>query len=152
MASSASPAGQQPQAKKDILLLGATGFMGRIITKYLCTHVQKELFTVALGARSPDKLEQMVKELGVKEKVDEFVKVDVGSPESVERAVENARVVINVVGPYWTWGTPVVAYVVGFDNLCFYEVLLANWMLLDEQGVCEAWSALCRLDGGDAVD
>ncbi|KAJ2918003.1 hypothetical protein MD484_g2368, partial [Candolleomyces efflorescens] len=108
MASSESPVGQ-PQSKKDILLLGATGFMGRIITKYLCAHVQKEHFTVALGARSLDKLEKMVQELGVKEKVDEFVKVDVGSPESVERAVKNARVVINVVGPYWTWGTPVVA-------------------------------------------
>ncbi|RXW25652.1 hypothetical protein EST38_g224 [Candolleomyces aberdarensis] len=108
MASSTGSA-EQNRTKNDILVLGATGFMGRIITKYLCEHSQKQAFTLALGARSPDKLDQMVKELGVKDKVDELVKVDVGSPESVERAVKGARVVINVVGPYWTWGTPIVA-------------------------------------------
>ncbi|KAJ2931520.1 hypothetical protein H1R20_g5585, partial [Candolleomyces eurysporus] len=108
MASSTGSAGQN-RTKNDILVLGATGFMGRIITRYLCEHSQKQAFTLALGARSPDKLDQMVKELGVKDKVDELVKVDVGSPESVEKAVKGARVVINVVGPYWTWGTPVVA-------------------------------------------
>ena len=50
----------------------------------------------------------MVEELGIADKVDEFVNVDVKDKASVERAVKRTRVVINVVGPYWHYGTPVV--------------------------------------------
>jgi short subunit dehydrogenase-like uncharacterized protein len=31
------------------------------------------------------------------------------NPKSVDAAVQHARVIINTVGPYWSWGTPVVA-------------------------------------------
>ncbi|EIW80470.1 hypothetical protein CONPUDRAFT_39778, partial [Coniophora puteana RWD-64-598 SS2] len=34
--------------------------------------------------------------------------VDVMNPGHVEMAVKKARVVINAVGPYWRWGTPVI--------------------------------------------
>lgn len=102
------------ERKTDVLVLGATGFTGRLIVKYLATHPQKEYFTLGLGARSEPKLKQLVEELGVAAKVDALVNVDVKNPASVEQAVKSTRVVINVVGPYWLYGTPVVEYV--FSN------------------------------------
>ena len=33
---------------------------------------------------------------------------DVTNRDEVEAVVDEARVVINAVGPYWRWGTPVV--------------------------------------------
>jgi short subunit dehydrogenase-like uncharacterized protein len=39
----------------------------------------------------------------------ELIRVDVTKPEQVDAAVKKARVIINTVGPFFRWGTPVVA-------------------------------------------
>lgn len=93
--------------KVDILLLGATGYTGRLITKYLANHPQKAHFSLALGARTASKLRTVAEECGLQNSV-KLISVDVTNPEDVENAVKQTRVVINTVGPYWTWGTPVV--------------------------------------------
>ncbi|KDR76288.1 hypothetical protein GALMADRAFT_473621 [Galerina marginata CBS 339.88] len=93
--------------KSDILVLGATGFTGRLITRYLSAHPQRPKFTLAIGARSPSKLQKLVQDLSLPSSV-KLVQVDVTREEEVEVAVRGARVVINTVGPYWLWGTPVV--------------------------------------------
>lgn len=95
--------------KSDILLLGATGYTGGLITRYLSAHPQRSQFTLALGARSPQKLNKLVQDLDLPESV-KTVQVDVTKPDEVDAAVKGARVVINTVGPYWLWGTPVVRY------------------------------------------
>ena len=101
--------------KSDILLLGATGYTGGLITRYLSAHPQRSQFTLALGARSPQKLNKLVEDLDLPKSV-KTVQVDVTKPDEVEAAVKGARVVINIVGPYWLWGTPVVRYVVDTLN------------------------------------
>ncbi|KAF9050022.1 saccharopine dehydrogenase [Panaeolus papilionaceus] len=93
--------------KVDILVLGATGYTGRLITKYLANHPQKAHFSLALGARTASKLRTVAEECGLQNSV-KLISVDVTNPEDVENAVKQTRVVINTVGPYWTWGTPVV--------------------------------------------
>ncbi|KAH9485646.1 Putative trans-acting enoyl reductase [Psilocybe cubensis] len=93
--------------KTDILLLGATGYTGGLITRYLSVHPQRAHFSLALGARSADKLKKFAQELGLSGSV-KFVQVDVTKEDEVEAAVKSTRVVINTVGPYWLWGTPVV--------------------------------------------
>ena len=97
--------------KSDILLLGATGFTGNLITRYLSVHPQRSQFSLSLGARSPKKLKTLVDKLNLSESSVKLVQVDVTNEEDVERAVRGTRVVINTVGPYWLWGTPVVRYV-----------------------------------------
>lgn len=92
----------------DVLLLGATGFTGTLITRYLCAHPQRHLFTFAIGARSQSKLDALVQKLDVPSSV-QLVQVDVTDKHQVEEAVKSTRVIINTVGPYWKWGTPVVA-------------------------------------------
>ncbi|RPD57921.1 hypothetical protein L226DRAFT_538874 [Lentinus tigrinus ALCF2SS1-7] len=91
----------------DILVLGATGFTGRLITRYLYNHPQRNSFTFAIGIRSKAKGEELKKSLGIDDSVS-IVQVDVNSYEDVEAAVKDTKVVINVVGPYWLWGTNVV--------------------------------------------
>ena len=94
--------------KFDVLVFGATGFTGKLITRYLSTHPQRSQFSLALGARSPKKLKALVEKLNLSESSVKLVQVDVTKEADVERAVRNTRVVINTVGPYWLRGTPVV--------------------------------------------
>ncbi|KAJ7496625.1 Saccharopine dehydrogenase-domain-containing protein [Mycena latifolia] len=93
--------------KPVVLLLGATGFTGRLIAKYLSAHQDSASFTFALGARSRSRLDALVSDLGLGSAVQLHV-VDVSRPEQIEAAVASATVVINTVGPFWTSGTPVV--------------------------------------------
>lgn len=97
--------------KSDILVLGATGFTGNLITRYLSVHPQRSQFSLALAARSPKKVKALVEKLNLSESSVKLVQVDVTNEADVERAVRSTRVVINTVGPYWLWGTPVVRYV-----------------------------------------
>ncbi|KAI0697401.1 Saccharopine dehydrogenase-domain-containing protein [Cerioporus squamosus] len=91
----------------DILVLGATGFTGRLITRYLYNHPQRASFTFAIGIRNKAKGEELKKSLGIDDSV-KLVQLDVNRYEDVEAAVKDTKVVINVVGPYWLWGTNVV--------------------------------------------
>lgn len=91
----------------DILVLGATGFTGQLITKYLAEHPQRSSFTLGIAARSQAKLADLKKRLNLDESVKEFV-VDVTKFEDVENTVQQVKVVINAVGPFWRWGTSVV--------------------------------------------
>ncbi|KAG6873133.1 hypothetical protein C0995_002507 [Termitomyces sp. Mi166 len=93
----------------DIVVFGATGFTGRLITRYLASHPQftQGLFSFAIAARSQSKLHTLVQDLKLPSRIN-TIQVDVTDFKSVEAVVRRARVVINTVGPYWRWGTPVV--------------------------------------------
>ncbi|KAF5321959.1 hypothetical protein D9619_001578 [Psilocybe cf. subviscida] len=93
--------------KTDILVIGATGYTGAYIVRYLVAHPQRSRFTLALGARSTEKLQKLADDLKLSKDV-KLVKLDVTKQEDIDAAVATTRVVINAVGPYWTWGTPVV--------------------------------------------
>ncbi|KAJ7176765.1 Saccharopine dehydrogenase-domain-containing protein [Mycena filopes] len=93
--------------KPSVLVLGATGFTGKLITKYLASHRESAAFTLALGARSKARLDELVADLSLGSDVQLHV-VDVTSPAQLDAVVAKAVVVINTVGPFWTWGTPVV--------------------------------------------
>lgn len=91
----------------DILVLGATGFTGRLVAKQLNEHRDRSKFTFSLAARSKSKLDALVKEFDLSAQIP-LIYVDVTKENEVEEAVKTAKVVINTVGPYWRWGTPVV--------------------------------------------
>ncbi|KAJ7248191.1 hypothetical protein B0H12DRAFT_1229408, partial [Mycena haematopus] len=75
-------------SKPSVLVLGATGFTGKLITEYLAGHKDNAAFTLALGARSKSRLDALAASL------------DLGTA--------TATVVVNTVGPFYLWGTPVV--------------------------------------------
>src|ERR1700722_6558646 len=93
----------------DILVLVATGFTGRLITQYLSTHPQRSSFTFSIAGRSSSKLSALLTQLSLDDDdTVKIVKVDVSDFQQVEHAVKRTKVVINSVGPFWKWGTPVV--------------------------------------------
>lgn len=116
--------------KSDIIVLGATGFTGRLITRYLASHPQfsQGLFTFSIAARSQSKLHTLVQELSLSPKIN-TIQVDVTNYSELESVVKSAKVIINTVGPYWRWGTPVVRYVTwAVYILC---MLLVNPLILE---------------------
>ena len=94
----------------DILILGATGFTGKLIARYLANHPQRASapFTLTLGGRSRGKLKEVAKWLGLDASSDSVAVVDLSDYSTVESAVIRTKVVINAVGPYWKFGEYVV--------------------------------------------
>ena len=89
----------------DILLIGATGFCGRHAARYILEHPDRSKFTVGLAARSRSKL------LSIGLPLDDSVEIfelDILDERAVESAVKQAKVVLNCVGPFWHYGSPVV--------------------------------------------
>jgi short subunit dehydrogenase-like uncharacterized protein len=90
------------------LSLSLLGFTGKLVTRYLYAHPRfRSQFSFAVGARSPKKLDELAEELSLDKEV-KRVQVDVTENNSLLPAVQASKVVINTVGPYWKWGTPVV--------------------------------------------
>ncbi|KAG9092865.1 hypothetical protein FRC06_011764, partial [Ceratobasidium sp. 370] len=104
----------------DILVIGATGYtasrttfaysnadvvpQGRLLIEYIGTHKVAPSLRIALGGRTLSK----VQELASKSEHLQAIHVDVSDPGSVDAAVSQTRVVINLAGPYWTYGSTVV--------------------------------------------
>ncbi|MFC4782977.1 saccharopine dehydrogenase family protein [Nocardioides sp. MAHUQ-72] len=95
----------------DIVLFGATGFTGRLTAEYLARHAPAGL-RWALAGRSPQKLEKVRDQLGDVDpelKRLELLHADVTDAASLADVAGRARVVITTVGPYLTYGEPLVA-------------------------------------------
>ncbi|KAL5531760.1 hypothetical protein ACEPAF_5322 [Sanghuangporus sanghuang] len=90
----------------DVLLVGATGYTGRLITRYLATHRERDSFKFGIAARSKSKLDELVSDLkllGI-----QLFTVDVADDESIKALLSeaNPKVVLTTAGPYIKWGKP----------------------------------------------
>ncbi|MDI3420651.1 saccharopine dehydrogenase family protein [Streptomyces luteolus] len=95
----------------DIVLFGATGFVGVLIAEYLATHGPKGL-RWALAGRSTAKLEQLRERLaGIDADLAELplLRADADDSASLREIVRHARVVATTVGPYIMYGQELVA-------------------------------------------
>lgn len=90
----------------DIVLFGATGFVGELTAEYLAEHAP-EGARIALAGRSSEKLEAIRGRL----RHGDFGQLvaDAGDTGSVGRLAEASRVVVSTVGPYLQHGEPLVA-------------------------------------------
>lgn len=91
----------------DIVLYGATGFVGRLVAKDLAENAPADL-RVALAGRTATKVEQVRDELGGAASRWEIVTADSSDEDSLRRLAERSRVVISTVGPYARYGLPLV--------------------------------------------
>jgi short subunit dehydrogenase-like uncharacterized protein len=99
------------QRDLDLVLFGATGFTGALTADYLARHAPPGL-RWALAGRNPDKLAAVRDDLaGVDPALAELelLAADVEDPASLADVAARARVVITTVGPYLTYGEPLVA-------------------------------------------
>ncbi|PWJ25821.1 short subunit dehydrogenase-like uncharacterized protein [Branchiibius hedensis] len=88
----------------DIVLYGATGFVGKLTAEHLAAHAPDGV-RIALAGRSPSKLEVVHADLGVDWPL---VIADSSDPDSLKALAESTRVVISTVGPYAKYGLPLV--------------------------------------------
>ncbi|MEU9387830.1 saccharopine dehydrogenase NADP-binding domain-containing protein, partial [Streptomyces sp. NPDC048279] len=91
----------------DIVLFGATGFVGELTAGYLAAHAPQGL-RWAVAARNERRLESLRKRLPAGTEVG-LLRADVTEPATVRALAEQARVVATTVGPYGRYGEDLVA-------------------------------------------
>ena len=88
----------------DIVVYGATGFVGRLTAAYLAAHLPTGV-AVGLAGRSAGRLEKVRAELGTDWPL---IEADSDDPVSLASLARATRVVISTVGPYAKYGLPLV--------------------------------------------
>jgi short subunit dehydrogenase-like uncharacterized protein len=88
----------------DIVLFGGTGFTGGLTAEYLAANAPAST-RWALAGRNQGKLEQLRDRLGVEVPL---LVADVNDPKSIADVAASTRVVITTVGPYISYGEPLV--------------------------------------------
>ncbi|HEY2637344.1 MAG TPA: saccharopine dehydrogenase NADP-binding domain-containing protein [Solirubrobacteraceae bacterium] len=88
----------------DVVLLGATGFTGGLTAEYLAAHAGDTRWAIA--GRNREKLAKLAERIGAD--VPTLI-ADSADPGSLRELAESTRVVITTVGPYISYGEPLVA-------------------------------------------
>ncbi|MGV0835147.1 saccharopine dehydrogenase family protein [Mycolicibacterium thermoresistibile] len=96
-----------PQREFDIILYGASGFVGKLTAEYLAGAGAGA--RIALAGRSEQKLAAVRDALGPAAQSWPLVTADATQPATLEAMVARARVVVTTVGPYTRYGMPLVA-------------------------------------------
>src|SRR5687767_2489187 len=91
----------------DIVVYGATGFVGRLVADYLAEHAPDGA-TIALGGRSREKLERTRKEIGAAAADWPLATADSDDADALAAMARRARVVCTTVGPYFKNGIKLV--------------------------------------------
>jgi short subunit dehydrogenase-like uncharacterized protein len=91
----------------DIVVFGATGFVGRLVAGYLADHAPAGV-RIGLGGRSGQRLADIRAQLGATASDWPLVVADSGDLASVEMLARTARVVATTVGPYRRQGLTLV--------------------------------------------
>ncbi|MER6438743.1 saccharopine dehydrogenase family protein [Streptomyces sp. NPDC001185] len=89
----------------DIVLFGATGFVGALTAEYLAAHAPEGL-RWAIAGRDAKKLERLREGLAG---APDVIRADVSDPASLRELARRARVVATTVGPYIVHGEELVA-------------------------------------------
>ena len=90
----------------DLLVWGASGFTGRLVTRYLAQNAPADLVW-AIGGRNETKLRAVATEarsLIIPSSSRDF-EIVVGDPNTAARS---ARVIISTVGPFYLHGEPLI--------------------------------------------
>ena len=91
----------------DIVLFGATGFVGKLTAEYLARAGSGA--RIALAGRSTDRLAAVREGLGESARSWPVLSADATSPSTLEEMAARTRVVVTTVGPYSRYGMPLVA-------------------------------------------
>lgn len=92
----------------DLVLYGATGFVGRLTARHLAASAPPGT-RIALGGRSREKLEALRSDLGSPADSWDLVVVDSADRPALDRLVRSATAVATSVGPYARYGHHLVA-------------------------------------------
>src|SRR3954453_3374462 len=91
----------------DILVYGATGFVGRLTAEYLARSAPQDV-RIGLGGPSRSQLGRGGSSLGERGPDWPLVVADSSDAAAVEKLASATRVVVTTVGPYAKYGMPLV--------------------------------------------
>ena len=117
----------------DIVLFGATGFVGRLTAKHLAAETPDGL-RIALAGRSLTRLHALARDLGPAAVDWPLLTVDASDEDAVADLAARTRVVATTVGPYAKYGTHLVAACAGAGtHYCDLtgEVLFVHGSIVD---------------------
>jgi short subunit dehydrogenase-like uncharacterized protein len=92
----------------DIVVFGATGFVGRLVVAHLAAHAPRQV-RVALAGRSHARLTAVRAASGARAASWPLRVVDASDADAVDAMAASTRVVATAVGPYARDGLPIVA-------------------------------------------
>ena len=95
------------QREFDIVLYGATGFVGKLTARYLADAGGAA--RIALAGRSLDRLRAVRDTLPEAARAWPLIVADAASPATLNELAKRTRVVVATVGPYSKYGLPMVA-------------------------------------------
>ena len=83
---------------------------GSLIARYLEKHPNRDSFSLGIGGRSLQKLQSLSQAHSFSPDVAIFA-FNITQFEEVNDVVRKAKIVINCIGPFWKYSTPIVRYV-----------------------------------------
>ncbi len=95
----------------DIVVWGATGVAGELVAEHLTENYSPDAVSVALGGRNKQRLETVRERLLASNAAWEDIPLVIGDatePDTLRAIARDTRVVCTTVGPYTTYGTPLV--------------------------------------------
>ncbi len=93
----------------DLIILGATGFVGSIVCKYLLSHIaSEENVKWAIAGRSQTKLDNLINTLGMSTTHLTTLIADVTDEAALTVLCAQTRVIVSTVGPYALYGETLV--------------------------------------------
>ncbi|BBZ29426.1 enoyl reductase [Mycolicibacterium madagascariense] len=96
-----------PDREFDVVLYGATGFVGKLTAQYLATAGGQA--RIALAGRSSQKLLAVRESLGAAAQSWPLIEADSSKPSTLNDLAARTRVVVTTVGPYLKHGLPLVS-------------------------------------------
>ncbi|KAI4147021.1 MAG: hypothetical protein LQ341_001906 [Variospora aurantia] len=95
--------------KYDLILLGATGYTGKLCAKHIVKSLPTDL-KWAVSGRSHERLSAVVEEIKHYnlDRVQPAVEVSTLSLEDLQSLAQKTRLILNTVGPYFRYSSPVV--------------------------------------------
>ena len=88
----------------DIIVWGASGFTGKLVTAYLATDQAASNLKWAVAGRNVEKVRQTLGEYDIP-----IIQADSEDQASIEALVQQTRVILTTVGPYARYGSGLVA-------------------------------------------
>ncbi|CAK37210.1 hypothetical protein CBS115989_2542 [Aspergillus niger] len=120
----------------DLIVYGATGYVGSLVVQYLWTHGPPTL-RWAVAGRNEQKLTTLVDSLDRSNSLHQLphIMVAINSDKDLRYMASQTRLVLNTVGPFCKYGTPVVAaciehstaYVDSTGEPVWTQQLAAQW-------------------------
>lgn len=94
----------------DLVVFGATSFVGQILTRYLAEHFtgRNEALRWAIAGRSESKLNEVKRALGAAGQALPIIVADAANEAQLRALCAQTRVVVSTVGPYALYGEPLV--------------------------------------------